>query len=254
MKKPILTVLIVIFAAIFCFSGYKVVSYYLESRQQEEEFKELEEILEENLPEEEKNEEKEEFVRSLESYNALHAKNSDMAGWLTIPGTRVCYPVMYTPDRPNYYLRRNFNGQKSTAGVLFIAENCDPVKPSDNVLIYGHNMHNGSMFASIMGYEKKSFYEEHKIIHFDTLTELADYEVIAVFKTTVYDDTGFKYYNFANACSEEEFDRFLDSCRALELYHIDGEAHYGDKLLTLSTCEYSRENGRLVVVAKKITP
>lgn len=93
--------------------------------------------------------------------------------------------------------------------------------------------------------------EGHKTIHFDTLTKTADYEVIAVFKTTVYDDTGFKYYLFANAEMEEEFQAYVDECKSLSLYDTGVTAEYGDKLITLSTCEYSKPNGRLVVVAKK---
>ena len=89
------------------------------------------------------------------------------------------------------------------------------------------------------------------MIRFDTLTKTADYEIVAVFKTTVYDDTGFKYYLFANAETEEEFQEYVDGCRALSLYDTGVTAEYGDKLITLSTCEYSKTNGRLVVVAKK---
>ena len=113
-------------------------------------------------------------------------------------------------------------------------------------------MKNGTMFTGLMDYESQKFYEGHKIIHFDTLTKTADYEVIAVFKTTVYDDTGFKYYLFANAETEEDFQAYVDECKALSLYDTGVDAEYGDKLITLSTCEYSRTNGRLVVVAKKV--
>ena len=97
----------------------------------------------------------------------------------------------------------------------YIAEHCSPFEPSDNVIIYGHHMKNGTMFTGLMDYESRKFYEGHKTIHFDTLTKTADYEVIAVFKTTVYDDTGFKYYLFANAETEEDFQETLDLMRTV---------------------------------------
>ena len=94
--------------------------------------------------------------------------------------------------------------------------------------------------------------DRHKTIRFDTLTETAEYEVIAVLKTTVYDDTGFKVYLFSHAETEKEFTDYVEQCSKLSLYDTGVTATYGDKLLTLSTCEYSNTNGRLVVVAKKI--
>ena len=126
------------------------------------------------------------------------------------------------------------------------------MEPSDNVIIYGHHMNNGSMFAELMKYENRDFYEQHKTVRFDTLTETAQYEVIAVFKTTVYDDNGFKFYLFSNAKTEEEFMDYVEQCKELSVYDTGVTAEYGDKLLTLSTCEYSNTNGRLVVVAKMI--
>ena len=159
---------------------------------------------------------------------------------------------MYTPDNPDYYLKHNFYKESSAYGVPYIAEHCDPMEPSDNVIIYGHHMNNGSMFAGLINYEGRDFYEQHKTVRFDTLTETAEYEVIAVFKTTVYDDTGFKFYLFSHAETEKEFTDYVEQCRELALYDTGVTAEYGDKLLTLSTCEYSNTNGRLVVVAKKI--
>ena len=112
-------------------------------------------------------------------------------------------------------------------------------------------MNDGSMFAGLMKFKDKSFWEKHKTISFDTLTDRQTYEVIAVFKTVVYTDSpeSFKYYQFVNAETAEDFTAYVEKCKELSLYDT---AEYGDKLLTLSTCEYSRTNGRLVVVAKLI--
>ena len=127
-------------------------------------------------------------------------------------------------------------------------------KPSDNIIIYGHHMNDGSMFAGLMKYKEQSFWEEHKTISFDTLTDRCEYEVVAVFKTVVYTDSAesFRYYQFTDAENEAEFDEYIAKCKELALYDTGISAEYGDKLITLSTCEYSRNNGRLVVVAKRV--
>lgn len=112
------------------------------------------------------------------------------------------------------------------------------------------------MFAHLEKFKSKDFWEEHKIITFNTLTEKNEYEILAVFKTVVYTDSpdSFKYYHFTNADTPEEFTAFVDQCKELSLYDTRVSAEYGDKLITLSTCEYSRTNGRLVIVAKKTSP
>ena len=117
-------------------------------------------------------------------------------------------------------------------------------------VLYGHHMNNGSMFSDLCKYESEDFYREHKTIRFDTLDSFGEYEVIAAFKTVAYSEEGFKYYHFVNAESAGAFDGFIAECKALALYETSVSAEYGDQLITLSTCEYSRTNGRMVVVAK----
>ena len=183
---------------------------------------------------------------------ALHEKNPDCVAWITIEGTVIDYPVMYRSNPKNYYLHRDFNGKHASAGALFIAENCDP-DDSDNVIIYGHHMNSGKMFAALNKYKKQSFYEEHRRIVYETLHGQETYEVMFAFTTPVYTGHDFQYYAFSKANSAEEYDAFISACRARALYDTGVTAQYGDKLLTLSTCEYSQKNGRMVVVAKKIT-
>ena len=122
---------------------------------------------------------------------------------------------------------------------------------SDNLVIYGHHIKGGKMFGALEDYKSQSFYEEHKTIQFDTLTQRGEYEIIAVFKTVAYSSQGFRYYDFVNADSEDEFNAYIQKCKELALYETGVTAEYGDRLITLSTCEYSAQNGRLVVVAKK---
>ena len=240
---------------LFAVSVFQIISHYANAYKAEDEFAQLAEIVEqaEDTPEEDTDKTGETEEQSpLERYRELFDRNNDMAGWITVDGTQINYPVMYTPDNPDFYLKHNFEKEYSDYGVPYIAEHCDPAEPSDNVIIYGHHMKNGSMFTGLMEYESKEFYEKHKTVRFDTLTETAEYEIVTVFKTTVYDDTGYKYYLFSNAEKPEEFTEYIEQCKSLALYDTGVTAEYGDKLLTLSTCEYSKTNGRLVVVAKKI--
>ena len=145
-------------------------------------------------------------------------------------------------------------GTMDNYGCPYVQENCDTEQPSDNIVIYGHNMNDGSMFSALTKYKSKDFWESHKYIAFDTLTDKQNYEVIAAFKTVVYTDNAdsFKYYQFVNAETAEEFNAYIGKCKELSLYDTELNAEYGDKLITLSTCEYSRTNGRFVVVARLV--
>lgn len=185
-------------------------------------------------------------------YADVYAQNPDFVGWIRIEGTDIDYPVMQSPDRPNYYLKHGFDQTYSDYGVPFVQENCD-IDRSNNLTIYGHHMKDGSMFADLCKYESEAFFEEHRTVRFDTLREFGRYEIIAVFKTVAYSASGFRYYGFVNADCKEDFDAYLAACKRLGLYDIEEGAEYGDRLITLSTCEYSRKNGRMVVVAKRIS-
>ncbi len=190
----------------------------------------------------------------LPEYQELYAMNDDLVGWINIPDTKVNYPVMQTPDEPNYYLDRNFNKEKSRLGAIYVREVCDVFKPSDNVVIYGHYISSGaSMFVNLHKYTKKSFWETHQTFTFDTLYEHHTYQIIAAFKTTANAGDGFPYHRFNEAKNKEEFDEFIKTVKELDFYETGVTAEYGDKLVTLSTCEYTLDNGRLVVVAKRIS-
>lgn len=193
-----------------------------------------------------------EMVPILPEYTQIYTMNPDTIGWIRIDGTVINYPVMQTPDRPNYYLKRNFERASSSHGCLYAGEAYDVMMPSDNITIYGHNMRDGSMFASLLKYKSKDYWRSHPFIYFDTITERHTYEIMAVFTTTVSIGHGFDYHNFVNAKDEAAFNKFVSDCKLLSLYNTNVEAEYGDKFITLSTCEYSQTNGRMVVVAKRI--
>ena len=155
----------------------------------------------------------------------------------------------------DYYLRRNIYKKYSYYGTPYLAKYCD-VNNSDNLVIYGHHIKNNSMFGELENYKKEAFYNDHKFIKFytlqDNITIEHNYEIIALFKTIVYSENEFKYYSFNNAKDSEDFNDYVSRVKQLELYETCKTANYGDKLITLSTCEYSRKNGRIVVVAKEV--
>lgn len=245
MKKWLFTIAIIIFVISCVFSIFYIIKNNLQDKEQEQIFEKLEQVI---IEEQSNDEQEQEESRNLQE---LYNINTDFIGWLEIENTNINYPVMQTEeDRKDYYLYKNFYKEYSQMGTPYIAEFCN-IQESDNLIIYGHHINSNKMFGELEKYKKKSFYEEHKKIIFNTIYEKAEYEIIAVFKTIAH--TGFEYYKFYNSNSEQEFNTFIKKCKELSFYNIDEIAEYGDKLITLSTCEYSNKNGRLVVVAKKIT-
>ena len=189
----------------------------------------------------------------LVEYGAIYAINSDTVGWIKIPDTKINYPVVQSKDQRDYYLNRSFYKKWSAWGAIYAREECDINAPSDNITLYGHHMQDGSMFAGLDKFKKKDFWEDHQTFTFDTLYEHHTYQIIAVFKTSANLDEGFMYHKFSDAQSEEEFNEFVATVKKLAFYDTGLTAEYGDKLLCLSTCEYTLNNGRFVVVAKRIS-
>lgn len=259
MKKKICIILIAVFVALLGASTYFICDYYLQANEQSELYDSLAEAINQAQKSDEANEPVEEILYNeektlLPGYAELFLQNTDMVGWIKVEDTNINYPVMHTPDNPDFYLKHGFDKGYTDYGCPYVQENCDVQEPSDNVIIYGHHMKNGSMFCDLEKFKSEDFYKEHKMISFNTLTDRCEYEIIAVFKTFVYSDSpeAFKYYRFVNAETSEQFDEYIAKCKELSLYDTGVSAQYGDKLISLSTCEYSRNNGRLVVVAKRV--
>lgn len=190
----------------------------------------------------------------LKEYKKLFKKNKDLAGWLTIEGTDIDYPVMQTDvEHPDYYLHHNFDKEEDDAGSLFLDARNDFVNRDTNLIIYGHNMRNGTMFGSLQKYMEKDFFEEHKKIRFDTIYEKVHYSIVAVClsKVNYEDDYTFRYYNFINAGNKDDFNAYLANIQQLTVFDQKIDISYGDELLTLSTCNNYTEDGRLFLVAKK---
>lgn len=252
MKRKLMIAGAAFCAALFLFSGIMLFREYHDQKQSAEAFEQVAAlVIADSAPEQSKSKEAiGPEITAFEKYAEVFEQNDDLIGWISIPGTGIDYPVMQTKDNPDFYLKHAFDKSYSNYGVPYAAENCD-ADISDNMVIYGHHMNNGSMFSDLCKYEDEDFYKEHKKIRFDTLGGYGEYEVIAAFKTVAYAESGFKYYHFVNAESEAAFDEYIAKCKELSLYDTGVSAAYGDKLITLSTCEYSQTNGRMVVVAKK---
>ena len=189
----------------------------------------------------------------LKKYETLYNKNRKLIGWLKIEGCDIDYPVMQTSNN-EYYLDHNYNQEYDKNGSLFLDKDCDAAFPNDNMIIYGHHMKSGKMFGNLNYYSKESFWEDNKEFTFDTIYETGTYAVMYVFRSKIYseEEIVFKYYQFIDATSENEFNSKMEEMANMSLYDTGVTASYGDRLITLSTCDSSEEDGRFVVVAKKI--
>ena len=176
----------------------------------------------------------------------LFAMNDDFIGWLCIPETDINYPVMHTPDNPEKYLRRNFQGEYSESGVPFLDFRCS--LDSGNLIIYGHNMMNGTMFAGLQGYVREDFCKAHPIVEFQTADGCAEYRVFAVAWVKSNDE----WYKFVSADAAEDFNSAVEKVIGKALLTINPPPEYRQQILTLSTCYDSAHNGRLLVLAAKL--
>lgn len=202
----------------------------------------------------------------LPEYQKLYEENEDMAGWLYIRDSMIDYPVMQTPEDETYYLRRDFYGEDNSNGCLIMDTDSvvgnavkandykDGTKPSTNLIIHGHAMKSGQMFGNLKLYADRAYGMEHSIICFDSLYEKREYELLAVFYSQVYNksDDVFKYYKFFQADTQEKFNDWYENIMKLSLYDTGVTAEFGDEFITLSCCSYHTEDGRFVVVGKRV--
>ena len=267
MKKALYIAVIVILLIVFGVSAYMVGDYLIENKQQSDKYNSLAQMKEEAKPTQpeatEETYDPNKPMTAMEirnedgmllEYAGLYELNNDMVGWIQIEGTPIDYPVMQTGvDNKDFYLYRNFEKEGVAAGSIYVREECDVNKPSDNITIYGHNMRVGSMFAYLHNYIEKEEWEKNPLIFFDTLTDYHTYKIFAVFKTTASIGEGFTYHKLVDAESEEQFNEFIGTIKDLAFYDTGITPVYGDKIICLSTCEYTLENGRLVVCAYRIS-
>jgi sortase B len=179
-----------------------------------------------------------------EKFNALIAKNEDVIGWLKLDNTVIDYPVTQSNDNA-FYLEHDVNKQKNAAGSIFMDYRNNLELSNRNLILYGHDMLDKSMFAAILSYESKYYWDAHPIIHFDTKFNNQDWEVFSAYTTDVdfdYIQTDFK--------SNKEYNQFLQLLQKKSLHPSTLKLAEDDTILTLSTCSYAFNNARFVVHAR----
>jgi sortase B len=191
---------------------------------------------------------------------AFDTKNQDVIGWIKIDGTAVDYPILQSQD-DEFYLHNNINKVQSSAGAIFADYRCvflptDDYESSlitDHIVLYGHNMKNGTMFAGLKKYfYDNSFVNTHRIINVSSKDVDCKYKIFAYFESDGTGNAEFKYWNYYDFTSKEEFDYFVNYCKEHSIVKMDDvPLEYGDSLLTLQTCK-SGTDFRRIVVAKRI--
>ena len=184
----------------------------------------------------------------LAHYAQLYEKNSDLFGWVKIDDTKIDYPVMYAPDNLEKYLHKDFEGNSFYGGTPYMDVRC--TADSENYLIYGHNMKNGTMFKHLQKYQDESFWEKHQTVYFDTLYKEGEYEVVAAFYDRVYNsyEDVFKFYNVIELEDEASYNDAVAKLKEKSIYETGVTPQYGAQLVTLITCAYHTDNGKFVVV------
>lgn len=243
--------LIVIFSVSLVICTYKWVEYSVDYRESKQIRNEILNIYEDTKDESREVQEK----TRIDKLKELQQINSDIIALIEIEGTNINYPVVQT-DNNDYYMTHNYKKQKSKDGAIFLDKDYDWNKPSKNLLIYGHNnIGSKEMFVELVKYKNEEFYKKHKVIKLTTAEEKSEFEIISIFLSRVYynhERNVFRYYYFIDAKNEKEFNSYVNNVKKTSLYSIKTTAEYEDQLMTLSTCEYSQVNGRLVVVARKV--
>ncbi len=244
LKKPIKITIIIILLLIIILGISYIVVELTNANKDKNTYKDVSNIFHDIDQKEDIHEQR------INKLKELHESYENVIAWLEIEGTDINYPIVETTDN-DYYLNHNYKNEKSSAGAIYFDKDVN-INESDNLQIYGHRNKYGLMFEPLIKYAKKDFYEEHKTINLTTLEEDATYEILAIFYSRVYysnETNVFRYYYFVNADSEEAYNEFVSNAKKASKFDTGVDAKYGDKLITLSTCEYSRENGRFVVVA-----
>ena len=260
MKKTILVLITFALVIAVAGSGFWLVHYFIDSREQRQTYETLaEEFVVESMPTPESNTPAENSSATENSSEpaesvslttatprhdlaALAAENPDCVGWLTIPDTGIDYPVMHTPDTPEHYLRRDFYGESASAGTPFLDGRNLAEAENQNLILYGHNMMDGSMFKPLMNYLEPNFRETHKDIFLEIDGRQYHYEVLAVVETSVK-STLYTFTDLSDPAEESDFRAALLKETELEV------VHQASGYLTLSTCNNGGGSSRVLVIA-----
>lgn len=249
-KKSVLTfkILAIIFITLFIIGIIYITFNYINSNNNKSLYKNIESTSQKDndIP-------SKDITENMQKVINLRQENQNIIGWIQIDNTIIDYPILQATDN-NYYLTHNYKKENSKYGSIFAKCECNIQDNNSNVIIYGHNMKDEQMFNTLLKYEDKNFYNEHKEIKVATENEESKYSIVSVFKSRVFyqdEKNVFRYYNYTKFENEEEYNTFIENCKKIQLYDTGASAKYGEQLITLITCEYSQENGRMVIVAKK---
>lgn len=217
-NKPVLIFFCLLLSAAAMLAGVNIYTELKEQQKEKDDFVSISQIAEPTVTAAQTESESTEQPAAERNIQALIAENADCIGWLSIDGTNISYPVMHTPSDPQKYLRRNFYGRYSQSGVPFLDGRCN--LQSSNLIIYGHNMRNGTMFSNLKKYVDRDFLNAHRTVKFETADGVQTFSVTEVLKTNT---------------SDAWYDRIA--------------AEDGSRCLVLSTCYGSGKDGRLLIIA-----
>ena len=260
MKKTVLVLITFALIIAVAGSGFWLVHYFIDSREQRQTYETLaEEFVLESTPgfnsttPAESSSPIENSSEPAETVSlttapprhdlaALAAENPDCAGWVTIPDTGIDYPIMWTPDDPEHYLRRDFYGESASGGTPFLDGRNLAEAENQNLILYGHNMMDGSMFKPLISYLEPNFRETHKDIFLEIDGRQYHYQVLAVVETSVK-STLYTFTDLSDPAEESDFRAALLKETELEV------VHQASGYLTLSTCNNGGGNSRVLVIA-----
>lgn len=217
-NKPVLIFFCLLLSAAAVLAGVNIYSELKERQKEKDDFAAVSQIAEPAVTATQTESEPTEQPAAERNIQAIIAENADCIGWICIDGTNISYPVMHTPSEPQKYLRRNFYGRYSQSGVPFLDGRCN--LQSTNLIIYGHNMRNGTMFSDLKKYVDRDFLNAHRTVKFETADRVQTFTVTEVLKTNT---------------SDAWYDRIA--------------AEDGSRCLILSTCYGSGKDGRLLIIA-----
>ena len=239
----------IMFMVIFIISICSIIYYFYNANKDKNKYQEVLNNI--NIDKEQVTEQRTERMLQVEE---LTKENQDIVGWIEIEGTNINYPVVQGTDN-QYYMKHAYNKENSKDGSIFLDKSYDWNIPSSNLLLYGHNNKNGTMFQNLLKYKDESSYKEHPNIRFTTINDDCQYEIISAFLSKVYyqdEQNVFRYYYFINAESEEEYNDYIEESKRASLYDIGKTAVFKNNDKIILVLENHTEDGRFVVVAKKV--
>lgn len=230
---------------VFVATGGILLKYYLEGEKEQAVFNDLSDRI--TIAEGSSNSDE---IPS-ERFKTAYGENSDYVGWLTVPGTAIDYPVMYTPNDSQYYLHHSFDKSDSKSGTLFVGENgrIDSI----STIIYGHNMKNDTMFGTLDSYKDQAFWEGNRYFSIETAEGTKNYEIFAAVQTLIpKENVGKLYYECVGDLSPEEYSQIVTWLLDNSIYKSDAVPPNSGQLVMLSTCSYHTDDGRFLIAGIEV--